>query len=94
MATGTIWICKSSHTNCTLHILQEVGAERKVSNQHLSTLGLKDQPLCCSTGNRKTVTNGKGAMNVHMDVSYLINHSTGSQKEVKDAHGVQDWQTD
>ena len=32
MATGTIWIWQSSHTNCMFHILQEVGAELNVSN--------------------------------------------------------------
>ena len=38
MAMSTIWICKSSLANCVFHILGQVGAERKVSKQHMCTL--------------------------------------------------------
>ena len=31
VATGTTWICESSHPNCVFYILQELAAERKVS---------------------------------------------------------------
>jgi hypothetical protein len=35
---GTIWIQKSSRTNCMFHILREVGAELNVYGQGLLTL--------------------------------------------------------
>ena len=37
---GMTWICRSSRTNGMFHILQELGAERKVSDEHRSTLCL------------------------------------------------------
>lgn len=38
MAPAMTWICWSSPTDCLFHIVQEVGAETKVSKLHTSTL--------------------------------------------------------
>ena len=35
---GTIWICLSSHTNCSFHILLEKGVKRVVFELGTSTL--------------------------------------------------------
>jgi hypothetical protein len=45
MAPETIWNCQTSRTNCVFHILREVSAETKVSEEHTSALYLSHHAL-------------------------------------------------